>query len=112
MVVPPEARTNANVAHTLDELPFVNPLIEAWELKHLCGMYEAADNVLEDTLCDLIDELTGHVSDQDLVAATGMQSVASLQRRVAAARLQRGPPGRPAADPRSGLPRQLDGSLK
>lgn len=54
---PAEERTNADVEHVLRGLPFSNPLIQAWELKQLWRLYEAACTALEDTICDLLVEL-------------------------------------------------------
>ena len=90
---PPEARTNLNVDSVLHQLPFTNPLIECWELKQLCGMYEAAVDVFEDTICDLVDELAGTVAADQLVAATDSLTAKALRARVDDARSRRGRPG-------------------
>ena len=49
----PAERTNLSIRAVLEYVPFRIPLIEARELKQPGGqqMYEAADGVLEDTIC-------------------------------------------------------------
>lgn len=89
----PEQRTNLNVRRVLEYVPFRNPLIEAWELKQLWRMYEAAADVFEDTICDLVDELRGSRPVEALVSAVDALSPAGLQQRIDFARGQRGVPG-------------------
>lgn len=95
---PPEARTNLNVARALRDLPFVNPLIEAWELKQVWRMYEAAAGVVEDAICDLVDELVGSRPADVLAVAAGM-TVGGMWRRIADAHDARGWPGDPRRIP-------------
>jgi len=90
---PPEARTNVNIASVLHRLPFANPLIECWELKQLCGMYQAAVDVFEETICDLVDELAGAVPIEQVVTASGSLSAGGLRARVEDARGRRGRAG-------------------
>jgi hypothetical protein len=89
----PEERTNLNIRAVLEYVPFRNPLIEAWELKQLLRMYEAACNVVEDAICDLIIELRDTRPDEVLIAASGAGCRRGLEGRVAVARDERGGPG-------------------
>jgi len=95
--VTPEERTNVNVKRVLHGLPFANPLIEAWELKQLWRLYETAVDLLEDTICDLVDELRPTRPVDVLVAATDTRNESGLIQRVNYARELRGGPedGRP-----------------
>jgi len=77
---------------------FGNPLILIFELKQLWRMYQTADNVHEDTLCDLVEELRGTRRLEDIAGAAGM-SAAGLEHRVADARAARGGPGDPRRIP-------------
>lgn len=88
-----EQRTNVNIERVLRRLPFANPLIEAWELKQLWRMYESAADILEDTICDLAEELQPTRPVEFLVTATDTVSPAGLQQRISTAREQRGKPG-------------------
>jgi len=76
-----------------------NPLILIFELKQLWRMYQAAEAVHEDTLCDLVEELRGTRREEDITEAAGLVSVAGLGHRVAAARAARGGPGDPRRVP-------------
>lgn len=71
----------ATTDYVLDGIPMSNPLIESWELKQALRMYQAAYDVLEDTLCQLVDELAGSVPDAVLVAATEDVSATALTER-------------------------------
>jgi len=86
----PNQRTNLNVRRVLEYVPFRNPLIEAWELKQLWRMYEAAADVFEDTICDLVEELRDSRPIDVLVQATDTLSSAGLQQRIRTAREERG----------------------
>lgn len=87
--------TNAEVARTVEGLPVPNPLTEAWELRQLWQMYEAATNILEDALCDLVVELTELRPAAVLLEATGEWAEYALLQRVEAARDARGGPRDP-----------------
>jgi len=76
-------RTNLNVRGVLEDLPFANPLIEAWELAQLCRLYEATVDVMEDTLTDSAVELLGRgVPEQDIAMAAGSLTPEGLHARI------------------------------
>jgi hypothetical protein len=93
----PEDRTNLNIRAVLEYVPFRNPLIEAWELKQLLRMYEAAGGLLEDTICDLIVELRD--TRPAGVLAEASHTLGRIDDRVAMAREKRGGPGDPRRMP-------------
>ncbi len=98
----PADRTNTQVDRVqriVDGLYFSNPLIRAWELKQLWDLYTAAENILEDTLIDLVVELDGHRRAQDIADAIGVFTVAGLSHRVDLQRSQRGVVGDPRRTP-------------
>lgn len=86
----PEAR------RALQGIPLPNPFNQVWELRQMHGMYEAADNILEDTFCDLATELTEERGWDEIAAVTLWHSTGlGLQRRVQQQRQDRGEPGDP-----------------
>lgn len=89
-----EERTNPDVRRVLRQLPFSNPLIQVWELKQLVNLFQAAINLVEDTLCDLLLELSSSHPPAVLMAATipEMQALTPAK-RVEWARKERGGPG-------------------
>jgi hypothetical protein len=89
---PPDECTNADVRRVLRGLPFTNPLIQIWELKQLWRLYEAADDLLEDTLCDLLLELLPTHPADELRLATGPYAPPPAT-RVGWNRAERGGPG-------------------
>jgi hypothetical protein len=93
-----EERTNGDVRRVLHRLPFSNPLIQAWELKQLWRLHEAARNVFEDVICDLLLELLPSHSADGLAEATG-PLVMKPAGRAELARLERGGPGDPRRAP-------------
>lgn len=97
---PPHPGADLNVERVLHKLPFTNPLTQAWELKQLWRLYEAAVDVLEDTICDLVDELRPTRPASVLMEITNSLSEHGLQQRVDAARTRRGLPGDPRRRPR------------
>lgn len=92
----------ADVRRVLGYIPFRNPLSEAWELKQLVGLLEAAGDMLEDTICDLVEELLPTRPAAVLGEAAGTPNERGLLRRVEVAREERGHEG----DPRR-LPEQI-----
>ncbi len=48
---------NREVRRALRGIPLPNPFSQVWELRQMRSMYTAAENLLEDTLCDLVVEL-------------------------------------------------------
>ena len=88
-------RDSANIRRVLKFVPFRNPLIEAFELKQLMRMWEAAADLLEDTLCDLVEELLPTRPITVLAEAIGTASEKGPTQRLDLARLERGPMGEP-----------------
>lgn len=86
-------RDSANIRRVLKFVPFRNPLIEAFELKQLMRLWEAAADMLEDTICDLVEELIPTRPAAVLADAVGIAGAKGLTQRVALAREQRGPEG-------------------
>lgn len=98
----PADRTNAQVDRVqriVDGLYFSNPLIRAWELKQLWDLYTAAESILEDTVVDLVGELSGHRRPQDIADAIGVCTSAGLEHRIRIQRSQRGLVGDPRRTP-------------
>ena len=91
-------RSNVDVRGVLARLPFANPLIEVWELKQLWRLYDAARALLEDTLCDLLEELLETHPVDELVDATGIPP-GRPSARIERARLERGVAGDPRRTP-------------
>ena len=91
-------RSNVDVRGVLAQLPFANPLIEVWELKQLWRLHDAARGLLEDTLCDLLEELLETHPVDELVGATGILSGRPAA-RIEQARLERGAAGDPRRTP-------------
>lgn len=88
---------NADARRALRGWPLPNPLTQAWELRQMAGMYRAAENVLEDTLADLVLELVDRHRDWTVLASllTLTRYSRSLRRRVDDQRAARGEPGDP-----------------
>lgn len=104
-VLPDRARTNSaveRVKRVVQRQPFKNPLIEAFELKQMWRLHQAAATMLEDTTCDLLEELRESRPDAVLCEAAAIATVKGLDLRIATARTDRGGPG----DPRR-IPRQI-----
>src|SRR3546814_8417335 len=85
-----ETRDSANIRRVLKFVPFRNPLIEAFELKQLMRMWEAAVDMFEDTICDLVEELLPTRPVSVLAEAMGCASEKGPMQRVELAREQRG----------------------
>lgn len=90
---------NGEVHRVLRQLPLTNPVTQAWELKQLWRLHEAAREVLEDTICDLLVELLAQHPAEELRKATG-PSTSTPALRVERARLERGEAGDPRRTPR------------
>jgi len=88
----PEDFDSVNVRRVLKFVPFRNPLIEAWELKQLVRVFEAAGNLLEDAICDLAQELLPTRPEAAIAAAMNTSPLGVTQ-RVAAALEERGGAG-------------------
>lgn len=83
-------RDSANIRRVLKFVPFRNPLIEAFELKQLMRMWEAAADMFEDTICDLVEELLPTRPVSVLAQAIGTASETGTIQRIELARKQRG----------------------
>ncbi len=69
------------------------PLLLAWELSQLWKLYRAAEELLEDTLVDLVVELQPHVHISDLLHALHTTTEVGLSNRINSQRHDRGPAG-------------------
>lgn len=99
----PNVASNQHTREVLAYVPFRNPLTEAWELKQLLRVHDAAATVAEDALCDLLEELLQTRPIQVLVPLVRSRaSEDGIRDRIAAAREERGESG----DPRR-LPEQI-----
>lgn len=75
-------------------IPWPNPFSRVWELRQMRGMYRAAEQLLEDTFCDLTIELAPAQGWQHLSQMTLYhRSARTLQSRVEDQREARGVPG-------------------
>lgn len=74
---------------------FANPLLTAWELKQLWTLYDAGAEILEDTVVDLLVELSPTVPGVVLANACGMSTRAAIDDRIARQRSARGDIGDP-----------------
>lgn len=79
---------------------FASPLLLAWELAQLWKLYRAAEELLEDTLVDLVVELQPHVHTSDLLHALHTTTEVGLSNRINSQRHGRGPAGDPRRAPR------------
>lgn len=79
---------------------FASPLLLAWELSQLWKLYRAAEELLEDTLVDLVVELQPHVHTSDLLHALHTTTEVGLSNRINSQRHDRGPAGDPRRTPR------------
>lgn len=91
----PALGNNINIRRVLRFVPFRNPLLEAWELKQLLRLYEAAYDVLEDALCDLLEELLPTRDAVYLTSLTRSSTEQGMRARIAYSRELRGGPGDP-----------------
>ena len=89
----PGERDSTNIRRVLKFVPFRNPLIEAFELKQLMRLYQAAGDMLEDAICDLLEELSSTRPDAVLADASSTPGVNGIRHRVEVARRDRGLPG-------------------
>lgn len=80
--------------------PFKNPLIELLELTQLWRTYQAAANMIEDTLYDLIVELAETRPKSVLADAAGVRYAHALDVQIRGVRDARGEPGDPRRTPR------------
>ena len=77
-------------------LAWQNPLMQAWELKQVLRLWDAADAICEDAICDLCEELLPSRPESVLRAALAMSPYeSSLRDRIVTAQTKRGEPGDP-----------------
>lgn len=72
---------------------FANPLLLTWELRQLWGLYYAAEQILEDTVVDLVEELLPTTPTSVLASAVGLYSEHGLRDRIFQQRSTRGAVG-------------------
>ena len=89
----PSQVTNADVRRVLHGIPLPNPLTEVWELRQLHSMFEAAGDLLEDAVCDLVLELRERQGLAALAPLTVSGIADQLRMRVERQRDRRGGPG-------------------
>jgi len=83
-------------ARALRGIPLPNPFSQVWELRQMRGMYAAAENLLEDTFCDLAVELMPAQGWDNLAKMTLYHRTSrTLQARIQEQRETRGGPGDP-----------------
>lgn len=89
-------RNHPEARRALRGIPLPNPLSKVWELRQMHGMYAAADNILEDTFCDLVLELAPDHGWDRLASLTNIHHTGrGLELRVEFQRRERGAPGDP-----------------
>lgn len=88
-----------DVPRLLRKIPVPNPFSQVWELRQLRSLYAAAEDILEDTFCDLALDLEPQQGWQTLAALTNHYSAGALQLRVTEQRSLRGEPGDPRRSP-------------
>ena len=89
----PDQVTNTDVRRVLRGIPLPNPLTEVWELRQLHSMFQAASDLLEDAVCDLVHELSDHYCLDALAPLTVSSAADQLRMRIESQREQRGEPG-------------------
>lgn len=99
--VPP----HQEVRRALHGWPLQNPFSQVWELRQMRGMYRAAENLLEDALCDLAVELAPRHGWHNISQVTrSNNSAKQLLARVEEQRELRGEPGDPRRVPSQQYP--------
>lgn len=89
-------RNHPEARRALRGIPLPNPFSQVWELRQMYGMYSAADDILEDTFCDLASELASERGWDDLAPLTLYHHTGrGLEMRVEQQRRARGLPGDP-----------------
>ncbi|WP_148221031.1 hypothetical protein [Xylanimonas cellulosilytica] len=102
---PAQQAPHKEVRRALRGWPLQNPFSRIWELRQMRAMYAAAENLLEDTFCDLAVELAPKHGWQNLSQVTLYNNFASgLQQRVDWQREERGEPGDPRRRPAQSYP--------
>lgn len=85
-------------------IPWATPLSRAWELHQLWALWDAACAILEDCVCDLVEELAERRGYSGVVGLTRDFKLIDLQARVEINRERRGGPGDPRRTRRQTYP--------
>lgn len=89
-------RNHPEAKRALRGIPLPNPFSQVWELRQMHGMYAAADNILEDTFCDLAAELAEARGWDNLAPLSVLHRTGNgVRLRVEQQRRARGLPGDP-----------------
>lgn len=97
---PRDITPNRQVKRALRGIPLPNPFSQVWELRQVRGMYAAAEDLIEDTFCDLVTELVPeHGWNNVAQLSLAHRSARSLQLRIEEQRRTRGEPGDPRRQP-------------
>lgn len=97
---PAEIAPHQEAKRALRGIPLPNPFSQVWELRQMRSMYAAAENLLEDVICDLAIELAPDQGWHNISQVTRFhRSARALQHRVEAQRAERGEPGDPRREP-------------
>ncbi len=89
-------RNHPEARRALRGIPLPNPFSQVWELRQMHGMYAAADNILEDTFCDLATELAEDLGWDSIAPLTVIHRTGNgVRLRVEQQRRERGLPGDP-----------------
>ena len=100
-----EVGPHREVRRALRGWPFPNPFSRVWELQQMRAMYQAAEDVLEDALCDLAVELAPEYGWSSVSQVTRYNnSTKQLQARVEHQRAKRGEHGDPRRVPAQTYP--------
>jgi hypothetical protein len=101
-IYPPEEAVTPDskrISEMVNSQVFKNPFILAWEMKQMWAMHQAAVDMFEDTICDLVGELRGTRPGQILAAAIGVSTSGNLDGRIRKAHAARGQSGDPRRVP-------------
>lgn len=91
---PSDVAPHREAVRALRGIPLPNPFSQVWELRQVRGMYSAAEDLLEDTFCDLAVELAPTQGWEHLARMTVHHTSArTLQLRVEDQRASHGEPG-------------------
>lgn len=99
----PEKRSNEatdEIHRMVGKMVFRSPMLRAWELKQLWQLYVEAEALVQDAVTDLLVELDGTVTEEELAAAIERPTIAGLRFHIAEQRELRGEPGDPRRIPK------------
>lgn len=78
----PSGEPNRDVLRALDDLPYRNPITEAWELLQVQALYEAAGDLLENAYVDEATTLASSAGLEAIAAQVDDASAAALAARI------------------------------